>query len=114
MKSKVGLISDVKGGVAPTAEMGTAGSTTKRRPARHHDLRINEGALTPVQSNRYPTLSLTGDQLPPLKGADVGDVLHLEVTAQVISCSDSRDHNDRYELEIRKAKSLDDENEEES
>lgn len=75
-----------------------------------HDLgeRMNSMAETAPKAPKkyYPSLRLTAEQFPPLKGKQVGDLCRLEITARVTGMDQHNENPASYTLEIRKAARL--------
>jgi hypothetical protein len=59
-----------------------------------------------MPAKSYPSLRLTAEQFPPLKGKEVGDTCRFEVTAKVIGMDQHGNGPASYSLEIRKAATL--------
>ena len=73
-----------------------------------HDLgKSYGGTLMPAMPKKsYPTLNITTEQFPPLKGKQVGDTCRIEITAKVVGMDQHNEDPVSYSLEIRKAATL--------
>jgi hypothetical protein len=75
-----------------------------------HDLGRSYKESMPVMvakdKKTYPTLHLTTEQFPPLRGKEVGDTCRIEITAKVIGMDQHNEDPASYSLEIRKAATL--------
>ena len=76
---------------------------------KYHDLgrsNLDRPEAPKMDAKSYPTLHLTTEQFPPLKGKGVGDICRFEITGRVSGMDQHNDNPASYTIEIHKAAPL--------